>query len=208
MLFRSVLERSLERILYLQFPGFSNHVNDSLMIMSRAQPPGCRGRRWLSQAALRLSTTLKQRVSRTLTTLHCEPPYQNIYTNRRVSVKNTTLPFHLPNDPTQPSRLVPITLMTSSQLRSHGTHSHRRHCRHHGNVYLTSRNKSDPGVRITRIGLLSNLCMALGKGVGGYMFHSQALVADAYHAIADLVSDFMTLATVSWSLKGPSPRWW
>jgi divalent metal cation (Fe/Co/Zn/Cd) transporter len=48
--------------------------------------------------------------------------------------------------------------------------------------------------------------MAIGKGVGGYVFHSQALVADAYHALVDLVSDFMTLGTVSWSLKGPSKR--
>lgn len=38
------------------------------------------------------------------------------------------------------------------------------------------------------------------------MFHSQALVADAYHALTDLVSDFMTLATVSVSLKPPSSR--
>ena len=38
------------------------------------------------------------------------------------------------------------------------------------------------------------------------MFHSQALIADAYHALTDLVSDFMTLATVSLSLKPPSSR--
>ncbi|KAK2765477.1 hypothetical protein FQN54_008331 [Arachnomyces sp. PD_36] len=38
------------------------------------------------------------------------------------------------------------------------------------------------------------------------MFHSQALVADAYHALTDLVSDFMTLATVSFSLKPPSSQ--
>ena len=38
------------------------------------------------------------------------------------------------------------------------------------------------------------------------MFHSQALVADAYHALTDLVSDFMTLATVSLSLKPPTEQ--
>lgn len=48
--------------------------------------------------------------------------------------------------------------------------------------------------------------MAIGKGVGGYIFHSQALIADAFHALTDLVSDFMTLGTVSWSLKPPSAR--
>lgn len=48
--------------------------------------------------------------------------------------------------------------------------------------------------------------MAVGKGIGGYYFNSQALVADAFHAMTDLVSDFMTLGTVSWSLKPPTPR--
>ncbi|OJJ44878.1 hypothetical protein ASPZODRAFT_134280 [Penicilliopsis zonata CBS 506.65] len=48
--------------------------------------------------------------------------------------------------------------------------------------------------------------MAIGKFIGGYVFHSQALIADAYHALMDLVSDFLTLGTVSWSLKPPSER--
>ncbi|OAL68785.1 hypothetical protein A7D00_7275 [Trichophyton violaceum] len=100
----------------------------------------------------------------------------------------------------------PFTM--GGQTRSHG-HSHghgHHHHHHHDTTYLTSKNKQDPGVRITRIGLLANLAMAVGKGVGGYVFHSQALIADAYHALADLVSDFMTLGTVSWSNKPPSAR--
>jgi divalent metal cation (Fe/Co/Zn/Cd) transporter len=32
------------------------------------------------------------------------------------------------------------------------------------------------------------------------------LIADAIHSLTDLVSDIMTLATVSWSLKPPSER--
>ena len=91
--------------------------------------------------------------------------------------------------------------MAPTQTRSHAGHSHT-----HDNVYLTSTNKNDAGVRITRIGLFVNLGMAIGKGIGGYAFHSQALIADAFHALTDLVSDFMTLATVSWSLKPPSER--
>lgn len=87
--------------------------------------------------------------------------------------------------------------------RSHAGHSH-SHA--HDNTYLTSTNKKDAGVRITRIGLFVNLGMAIGKGIGGYVFHSQALVADAFHALTDLVSDFMTLATVSWALKPPTER--
>ncbi|ERF73649.1 hypothetical protein EPUS_00902 [Endocarpon pusillum Z07020] len=93
--------------------------------------------------------------------------------------------------------------MSLTQTRSHAGHSHSHHL---DNAYLTSTNKKDAGVRITRIGLFVNLSMAIGKGIGGYIFHSQALVADAFHALTDLVSDFMTLATVSWSLKPPTTR--
>lgn len=100
---------------------------------------------------------------------------------------------------TSPSK---IFTMTTDQKRGHAGHSHG----HGDNAYLTSANKKDAGVRITRIGLFVNLGMAIGKGFGGYVFHSQALVADAFHALTDLVSDFMTLATVSWSLKPPTAR--
>lgn len=99
-----------------------------------------------------------------------------------------------------------LPAMTSTtQTRLHSGHSH-SHQHHHDNTYLTSANKSDAGVRITRIGLYVNLGMAIGKGIGGYYFNSQALVADAFHSLTDLVSDFMTLATVSWSLKPPTAR--
>lgn len=99
-----------------------------------------------------------------------------------------------------------FALMTSTvQTRLHGGHSH-SHSHQHDNTYLTSTNKKDAGVRITRIGLYVNLVMAIGKGIGGYYFNSQALVADAFHALTDLVSDFMTLGTVSWSLKPPTQR--
>lgn len=97
--------------------------------------------------------------------------------------------------------------MTSlTQIRPHGSHSHAHHHHHHDNTYLTSANKNDAGVRITRLGLFVNLFMAMGKGIGGYVFNSQALVADAFHALTDLVSDFMTLGTVAWSLKPPTAR--
>lgn len=96
-------------------------------------------------------------------------------------------------------------MSSKTQNRLHSGHSHSHH-HHHDNTYLTSANRKDAGVRITRIGLYVNLGMAVGKGIGGYYFNSQALVADAFHSLTDLVSDFMTLATVSWSLKPPSTR--
>ena len=98
-----------------------------------------------------------------------------------------------------------VSKMTSSTTaRQHSGHSHHHH--HHDNTYLTSTNKKDAGVRITRIGLYVNFLMAFGKGIGGYFLNSQSLIADAFHSLTDLVSDFLTLATVAWSLKSPTAR--
>ncbi|KAJ5038403.1 uncharacterized protein L3040_007266 [Drepanopeziza brunnea f. sp. 'multigermtubi'] len=91
----------------------------------------------------------------------------------------------------------------ATQTHSHAGHSHHHH-HHHDNTYLISKNKNDAGVRITRVGLYSNLGMAIAKGVGGYAFNSQSMIADAWHSVTDLASDFLTLATVSWSLKPPT----
>ena len=114
---------------------------------------------------------------------------------------NSSLPLSGVNCVGLPDALPAMTSLT--QTRQHTGHSHSHH---HDNAYLTSSNRKDAGVRITRIGLYVNLGMAVGKGIGGYYFNSQALVADAFHALTDLVSDFMTLATVSWSLKPPTAR--
>ena len=100
---------------------------------------------------------------------------------------------------------IPGLTMGGTQIRQHAGHS-RGHGHSHDNTYLVSANKNDAGVKITRIGLFVNLGMAIGKGFGGYVFNSQALIADGFHALTDLVSDFMTLATISWSLKPPSER--
>ncbi|KAK3956883.1 cation efflux family-domain-containing protein [Pseudoneurospora amorphoporcata] len=100
-------------------------------------------------------------------------------------------------------------MTTPTQSRGHTDHtghSHGlgHHHHHHDNAYLTSRNKADAGVRITRIGLYSNLGMAIAKGLGGYAFNSQSMIADAWHSLTDLASDILTLATVSWSLRPPT----
>jgi hypothetical protein len=65
----------------------------------------------------------------------------------------------------------PSAMTGSEQTRSHAGHSHHHH--HHDNTFLLSKNKSDAGVRITRIGLYVNLGMAVSKGFGGYVFNSQ-----------------------------------
>lgn len=61
----------------------------------------------------------------------------------------------------------------TSLTHSHGHAGHGHHHHHHDNTFLLSKNKNDAGVRITRIGLYVNLGMAVGKGVGGYVFNSQ-----------------------------------
>ena len=107
-----------------------------------------------------------------------------------------------------PTAFLPPTFLTAmssiTQTRSHSGHSHSHH---HDNTYLTSTNKKDAGVKVTRLGLYVNLGMAISKGIGGYYFNSQALVADAFHALTDLVSDFMTLATISVALKPPTSKY-
>jgi hypothetical protein len=64
----------------------------------------------------------------------------------------------------------PSAMTSQTQTRSHAGHSHHHH---HDNTFLLSKNKSDAGVRITRIGLYVNLGMAVSKGFGGYVFNSQ-----------------------------------
>lgn len=91
-------------------------------------------------------------------------------------------------------------------VRFHG-HSHGHGHSHSGTTDLLIKqggNLRSPGVRITYIGLATNIGMALVKGVGGFYFHSQSLVADSIHAISDSVSDVLTLATVSVSRRPPS----
>lgn len=79
---------------------------------------------------------------------------------------------HIAHRVRNPSWKPVVMAGSEQQVRGHGGHGHHHH--HHDNTYLTSSNKSDPGVRITRIGLYVNLGMAIAKGAGGYVFNSQA----------------------------------
>lgn len=94
-------------------------------------------------------------------------------------------------------------MASATQARGH-SHGGGHHHHHHDNSYLTSKNKTDAGVRITRIGLYANLGMAVSKFVGGYVFNSQSMTADAWHSMTDLTSDVLTLMTVSLSVRPPS----
>lgn len=50
--------------------------------------------------------------------------------------------------------------------------------------------------RVTILGIWVNIVLSLGKFVGGIVFHSAVLVADAGHSLSDLFSDFITLWAV------------
>ncbi|CAH01774.1 Mmt2p [Kluyveromyces lactis] len=89
------------------------------------------------------------------------------------------------------------------------TPQHANHAHSHGlgnPMLVLSREqfKNNPGVRITWIGLLTNVGLAVGKFTGGVVFHSQALIADSVHAISDLVSDFLTLFSVGLATRKPT----
>ncbi|EGV66249.1 mitochondrial metal transporter [Yamadazyma tenuis] len=79
------------------------------------------------------------------------------------------------------------------------THSH-----HQPNELLSS-SLSNPAVRITWIGLIVNVALAISKGIGGVYFHSQSLIADALHSVSDMIADFLTLATVNVATKIGTP---
>jgi hypothetical protein len=117
--------------------------------------------------------------------------------------RTAALPLNWSSTAHRIRHISPSAMTSPVQTRGHAGHGHHHH---HDNTFLLSPNKNDAGVRITRIGLYVNLGMAVSKGVGGYVFHSQALLADAIHSLTDLVSDCLTLATVGWSLKPPSER--
>ena len=97
-----------------------------------------------------------------------------------------------------------LAMTAAMQSRAHSGHSHGHS---HDNSYLTSTNRRDAGVRVTRLGLYVNVAMAISKGLGGYYFNSQALIADGVHALTDMASDFVTLASVSYALRPPTKRY-
>ncbi|KAI5961218.1 MMT2 [Candida pseudojiufengensis] len=91
---------------------------------------------------------------------------------------------------------------------SGGSMLHHHHSMHEPNEFLAasaSSIKSNPAVRITWIGLLVNIGLAISKGIGGVVFHSQALIADAIHSVSDMLADFLTLATVNVAAKVGTP---
>jgi hypothetical protein len=136
-------------------------------------PPNTTSSFLLSSAAKTRNPSVGQ--SRVLLTAAINPRLANKTAERLRSPLQWSRIAHGARDPTySPPGLGSMGKMEGSQqVRAH-SHGHGGHHHHHDNTFLTSANKSDPGVKITRVGLYVNLGMAVAKGAGGYIFNSQA----------------------------------
>lgn len=65
--------------------------------------------------------------------------------------------------------------------------------------------ESSEAQKAAHYGLLVNVCMVVIKAIGGYLFSSESLLADAFHSATDIVADLVTLVTVLFS-RGDSER--
>jgi len=104
--------------------------------------------------------------------------------------------------------LRPATRLRPGRLRllhERAGHSHGHEHSHGATVGLML--SDSPGARITRIGFYVNVSMAVGKIAGGWAFHSQALMADGFHALSDLLSDLLTLSSLSLAARPPTPAY-
>jgi len=52
-----------------------------------------------------------------------------------------------------------------------------------------------------------NLALVFVKAAGGVLLHSSSLLADAGHSAADILSDILTLSTISFSAREPTLKY-
>lgn len=129
---------------------------------------------------------------------------QHYSTKSNSDIKHNALHKSSANSVHSHSELTDTHSHSHSSAHSHsGGHSH-SHTHSATGELLSTGNVRNPAVRITLVGFVANIGMAVLKGVGGVVFHSQSLIADAIHAVSDLFSDVMTLCTVSVANKKPT----
>jgi len=56
-------------------------------------------------------------------------------------------------------------------------------------------------------GRLVNLAVVFVKAAGGVLLHSSSQLADAGHSAADILSDILTLSTISFSSREPTLKY-
>ena len=148
-------------------------------MLSRCSSPWLRLRLPHSIPRLHIPGSLGSR-----TTIHCKAQAWNsnrqLFISAPICHQNSHYRIPVPITTLRASaQSLTASMASQSHIRSHSGHGgHHHHA--HDNTYLVSSNKSDAGVRITRIGLFVNLAMAIGKGIGGYVFHSQCKRCTAF----------------------------
>ncbi|CAG8481049.1 10357_t:CDS:10 [Ambispora leptoticha] len=85
-------------------------------------------------------------------------------------------------------------------------HGGEDHAHSHSRLAFALSDTRRRGTRITLIGLGANVGLAVAKGLAGWLMHSASLVADAFHSLSDLASDFVTLYTFRTSRKPADER--
>lgn len=72
-------------------------------------------------------------------------------------------------------------------------------------VAVSQAASSSEAEKAAHYGLLVNVSMTLLKALGGYLFSSESLLADAFHSATDILADLVTLITVLFS-RGDSKK--
>ncbi len=70
-------------------------------------------------------------------------------------------------------------------------------------ITVTSRGQFEAGRRVTLIGMVINLFLIVFKFLAGIYGQSQALVADAFHSVSDLVTDCVVLVGLRMGRRAP-----
>ncbi|CCD26663.1 cation diffusion facilitator family transporter NDAI_0I00940 [Naumovozyma dairenensis CBS 421] len=129
---------------------------------------------------------------------------------------NSTRPGICPIVPLLQKMYIPEHIHTHSHTDTFSnilSHSH-SHSHSHGHTHTMNNPllvasaeqiRKNAGVRVTWIGLAVNVGIAVGKVIGGLVFHSQALFADAIHAVSDIICDLLTLFSVRLAASKPTP---
>lgn len=60
-------------------------------------------------------------------------------------------------------------------------------------IHMANNDRYEQAKKVTLIGALCNALLGVSKLIGGYFFHSHALIADGVHSFSDLFTDMMVL---------------
>ena len=76
---------------------------------------------------------------------------------------------------------------------SHGHGQGHAHAHTHGHLHEALQSQTETVRRVTWVGLVINLLLAVGKITAGTIGNSRAVVADGVHSVTDMVTDVMVL---------------